>query len=241
MNVSRSFAFVNAISACQTPGEIGDHLVRLAEAFGFSSVFGGLVPRDSRTSRKEIAPLVLVQHVPNDWAVRYNARGYLFKDPIFHRLQADPQPFSWADAYASCPMETDRKLVGGEAATFGLTGGYVVPITTLDQRIAAVSFGGDRPALDPESAAALGFAANFAVGRFLQLHASVAETPATMTPRERECLLWSSDGKTESVIADILGISTSTVSKHIASARDKLDAMNKTHAVALALRRKRLP
>lgn len=85
------------------------------------------------------------------------------------------------------------------------------------------------------------FAANLAVGRFLQLHASAAAMPATMTPRERECLLWSSDGKTEPDIAKILEISTSTVSKHIASVRDKLDAMNKTHAVALALRRKLLP
>lgn len=240
MNVSRSFAFVNAISAAQTRGAIGGHLVRLAEAFGFSSVFGGLVPRDTRTPRQAIAPLVLVQHVPEEWAARYNARGYLFKDPVFHRLQADAQPFTWADASASCPVETDRKLVDGEAAAFGLTGGFVVPVTTLDQRIAAVSFGGDRAALDPESAAALGFAANVAVGRFLQLHASAAAAPATVTTRERECLLWSSEGKTEADIADILAISASTVSKHIASAKFKLDAVNKAHAIALAFRRRML-
>ncbi len=239
MNVSRSFAFVNAIAAAQTPAEIGRQLIRLGEVFGFASVFGGLVPR-ARTPKQEIAPLVLVQHVPEGWAARYNDRGYLFKDPVFHRLQADTQPFSWAESYASCPNDSDRKLVGGEAAAFGLTGGFVVPVTTLDQRIAAISFGGDRSPLDPESAAALGFAANFAVGRFLQLHASAAHAAGSVTARERECLLWSSEGKTEADIGEILGISTSTVSKHIASAKDKLDAINKTHAVAVAIRRRML-
>ena len=235
MKVARSFAFVNAISAAQTPAELGRQLVCLAEAFGFSSVFGGLVPR-ARTPKKEIAPLVLVQHVPADWAGRYNDRGYLFKDPVFHRLQADPQPFSWADSYASCPSQPDRKLVGGEAAEFGLTGGFVVPVVTLDERIAAVSFGGDRAELDPGHAGQLSFAATCAIGRFLQLHASADISPAEVTPRERECLIWTSEGKTEADIADILGVSTSTISKHIASARDRLHAINKAHAVALAMK-----
>ncbi|WP_282586415.1 hypothetical protein [Lichenifustis flavocetrariae] len=43
MNVARSFAFVNAISAARTPADLGTQLVRLAEAFGFSSVFGDFV------------------------------------------------------------------------------------------------------------------------------------------------------------------------------------------------------
>ncbi len=235
MNVARSFAFVNAVSAARTPGDIGIQLVRLAAAFGFSSVFGGLVPR-ARTPKNQITPLVLVQHMPADWAVRYNERGYLFKDPVFHRLQADPQPFSWADSYASCPIQADRRLVGGEAAEFGLTGGYVVPVITLDERIAAVSFGGDRTTLDPDDAGKLSFAATCAVGRFLQLHASADSPPTPLTPRERECLIWTGEGKTEADIADILGVSTSTISKHIASARDKLHAINKAHAVAVAMK-----
>lgn len=235
MDVSRSFAVVNAIAAAQTPAEIGSQLVRLARGFGFSSVYGGLVPR-RRTPRLEIVPLTLVQHVPEDWARRYNERGYLFRDPVFHRLQSDAQPFTWADSYASCASEVDRKLVSGEARAFGLTNGFVVPVKTLEERIAAVSFGGDRAALDPDEASKLSFVANFAIGRFLQLHALADGAPAQLTPRERECLVWSSEGKTEADIAEILGVSTSTISKHIASAKDRLGAMNKTHAVAVAMK-----
>lgn len=202
MDVSRSFAVVNAISAAQTPAEIGNQLVRLATGFGFSSVYGGLVPR-GRTVKREIAPLTLVQHLPKDWAWRYNERGYLFRDPIFHRLQTDPQPFTWADSYASCAREGDRKLVGGEAQAFGLRDGFVVPVKTLEERIAAVSFGGDRAALDPDEASKLSFFANVAIGRFLQLHALADGASAQLTPRECECLVWSSEGKTEADIAKI--------------------------------------
>lgn len=67
--------------------------MRIAKAFGFSSVYGGLVPR-GRTPRREIAPLTLVQHVPADWARRYNERDYLFRIPVFRRLYTDPQPFT---------------------------------------------------------------------------------------------------------------------------------------------------
>lgn len=235
MDVSRSFAFVNAISAAQTPAEVGAHLVRLAKASGFSTVYGGLVP-PRRAPRREIAPLTLIQHVPEDWAARYNGRGYLFRDPVFHRLQSDTQPFTWGESYASCASNADRTLVDGEARAFGLADGFVVPVKTLEERIAAVSFGGDRAALDPDDAGKLSFVANYAIGRFLQLHAAVNTSPMRLTPRERECLLWSSEGKTEADIGDILSVSTSTISKHIASARDRLGAINKTHAVAVAMK-----
>ena len=79
-----------------------------------------------------------------------------------------------------------------------------------------MSFGGDRAALDPDDAGKLSFVANYAIGRFLQLHAAVDSAPMRLTPRERECLLWSSEGKTEADIGDILSVSTSTISKHIA-------------------------
>ncbi|WP_245270124.1 helix-turn-helix transcriptional regulator [Nitrobacter hamburgensis] len=45
-----------------------------------------------------------------------------------------------------------------------------------------------------------------------------------VTPRELDCLLWAGEGKTDWEISVILGISPSTVTKHIASARDKLNA-----------------
>lgn len=56
----------------------------------------------------------------------------------------------------------------------------------------------------------------------------------TLSPREIECLGWAAHGKTEEDIALILGRSRETVHFHLNNALRKLNAGNRTHAVAIA-------
>ncbi len=58
-----------------------------------------------------------------------------------------------------------------------------------------------------------------------------------LSPRERECLQWTAAGKTTWEIAAILEISPNTIDGYVAAATRKLGAVNRTHAVAEALRR----
>ncbi|WP_102958854.1 helix-turn-helix domain-containing protein [Mangrovicella endophytica] len=57
----------------------------------------------------------------------------------------------------------------------------------------------------------------------------------TLTPRETECLALVSQGLTSDEIAGRLNLSRYTVDNHIAAAVDKLQAMNRTHAVAKSI------
>ena len=57
-----------------------------------------------------------------------------------------------------------------------------------------------------------------------------------ITPREREALSWSAEGKSFQDIATIMRISAETVKAHLDSARFKLGALTRTHAVVKALR-----
>lgn len=63
------------------------------------------------------------------------------------------------------------------------------------------------------------------------------ETHTRLTPREREILQWVAIGKTDEEIADILSISTMTVTSHVENAKQKLDAFRRTYAVVQAIRR----
>jgi len=56
-----------------------------------------------------------------------------------------------------------------------------------------------------------------------------------LTAREREVLTWAAQGKSAQDIAEILGISKRTVEEHTHSACRKLNAANRTHAVAVAM------
>jgi DNA-binding CsgD family transcriptional regulator len=56
----------------------------------------------------------------------------------------------------------------------------------------------------------------------------------SLTPREREVLLWLTRGKSNSQIAEILAIKSATVSKHLERIYPKLGVENRTAAATLA-------
>lgn len=214
-------------------------LLEVAARFGFTAIFGGIVPI-KRVPKAEIASRILFQHFPVEWAGRYSRQGYVFRDPIVHRLRYDRTPFSWNDAYRSCSKAGDVALIRGEASEFGLRQGHVVPVSMIDGGLTAVSFGGPKLDCSAGDLSVLNFAASYAVGSCLHHAESLRRYHHNLTPREYDCLLWAGEGKTDWEISVILGISRSTVLKHIAAAREKLGAVNKTHAIAKAIRRKLL-
>jgi LuxR family transcriptional regulator, quorum-sensing system regulator BjaR1 len=233
----KTWDYIERIGQAADTSHVEACLLDVASGFGLTSIFGGVVP-EQRLSRLDVEARILLQHFPDEWARRYNDGAYVFRDPVVHRLKADRNPFSWDESYESCPVSSDVKLIKGEASAFGLREGYVIPVVLLDDALGAVSFGGSHMEISDEERAALGFATNYAIGRLLQLRSNRAEPANDLTPREFDCLLWAAEGKTDWEISVILGISKSTVVKHIVSARDKLGAVNKAHAIAIALRDK---
>ena len=60
--------------------------------------------------------------------------------------------------------------------------------------------------------------------------------PAGLTPRETEVLSLMANGLSDKLIAARLSIARSTVSNHVTIILLKLDAANRTEAVAIAIR-----
>ena len=234
----KTWGFIEQIGRAVGKEDVERALLELAAMYGFSTLFGGLVPDLNASLRpRDVESKILFQHFPTEWAERYNASNYVLRDPIVHRLQKDRSTFTWAEAYASCKSAEDVKIIKGEASEFGLRAGYVVPIMTLDWVSLAFSFGGEEPEIDPDRLGMLAFVTNYAAGRMLQILSSRSSGKrSVVTTRESDCLLWASEGKTDWEISVILGISRSTVTKHILSARQKLGAVSKARAIAIALR-----
>ena len=57
-----------------------------------------------------------------------------------------------------------------------------------------------------------------------------------ITAREAECLRWCAEGKTSEEIGIILSLSTHTVNHYLISATKKLNAVNRMHAITIAIR-----
>ncbi|WP_313903251.1 helix-turn-helix domain-containing protein [Rhizobium leguminosarum] len=62
------------------------------------------------------------------------------------------------------------------------------------------------------------------------------ECVPSLSPREKECLLWIAQGKTSWETAVIMGISENTVAFHVKNCLRKLDVRTRTAAVATATR-----
>jgi LacI family transcriptional regulator len=62
------------------------------------------------------------------------------------------------------------------------------------------------------------------------------EVDSPISTRERECLKWAAKGKTSWEISQILGVTESTIIYHLRNATRKLNAANRLHAVAKALK-----
>ncbi len=212
-------------------------LLEITRPLGIALIGGGLVPTP-QASMREIRKRMLLQRFPGEWADRYNGRRYVYRDPVVERLRIDRAPFTWEDAYSSSAHAHNVALIDGEAREFGLQGGFVVPVTLPDGNVAAISFGGADSDFSPEDRSLLVFLANCAFGAILQRRRHLTGSREPLSPREHECLLWAADGKTDGEIATILGISKPTVTKHILSVREKLDAVTKAHAIAVAFREK---
>jgi DNA-binding CsgD family transcriptional regulator len=58
-----------------------------------------------------------------------------------------------------------------------------------------------------------------------------------LTKREKQVLEYCADGFTALEIAEAMDVSFRTANAHISAARARLKAKNKTHAVAIAIRR----
>jgi len=76
----------------------------------------------------------------------------------------------------------------------------------------------------------------YAFERMRQLLGRKSEVKPPLTPREREVLAWSAQGKSAWEIGTILSVGKRTVDEHAQTAMRKLGAVNRTQAVAIALR-----
>ena len=84
----------------------------------------------------------------------------------------------------------------------------------------------------PDDAFAVQLAGLVVTERLLDWAEPRAEAGPMLTPRERDCLAWVAEGKSDWEISVILGVSQATAGFHVDNARRKLGAVNRAQAIA---------
>jgi len=191
------------------------------------------VPKKSN----ELSLLTSTVTYPIEWQHRYFERQYVLVDPVVsHGLRAT-LPFDWSD-FATDDLQVHEFLK--DASRFGLgSNGLSIPIRARDGSVSIVSFTSDHSHVDWE----LFKRENM---RELQILSVLLDAAAKMpqalrigrtllSQREEQCLIWAARGKTYEDIAEILEISYGSVKRYLDTARHKLNCINLTHAVAVAI------
>src|SRR3569832_66804 len=100
------------------------------------------------------------------------------------------------------------------------------------RRVASLHLGFPRRAFAPDEATIIQLAGLMLTERIMDLAAPANDDDDGLTRRERDCLAFVAEGKSDWEISVILGISQATAKFHVDNARRKLGATNRAHAVA---------
>ncbi|MBM2576858.1 LuxR family transcriptional regulator [Jannaschia sp. Os4] len=213
------------------------HLWRAARAF----LRARGVVRMSYHHQSVVTPesaVVVAEGFPKDWVRHYVEHELSLADPITALAAKRSQPFFWSD------VDMLTTLTGTEAAflceleTAELGDGLAMQVYGPNMRSAYVGLGfgpGLRPDLAPAGVFELKAAVQIAHLRFCEITEHRTALERDLSPREEEILGWIARGKSNGVIASILGLSRHTVDTLVRRLFDKLGVADRTTAVIRGL------
>ena len=224
----------NAKSAQEAAGLFGDVL----KDYGYDRFCYSLVT--DHPSLGLDAGHGIVANYPEDWMSHYKANLYETKDPVPRYGLGMLRPFTWESLKHTQELKADEKKVMNEAEEAGLLDGIAIPICGQNGEVAGVgmasSIGGIRPDISMlRKLQALAIQFHLVFTDFE--NKDRPSQSVHLTSREKEILLWAAEGKSDSVIAEIIGVSHATIRFHMNNIFKKLDANERTLATVKAIRK----
>jgi DNA-binding CsgD family transcriptional regulator len=237
------FEFLESSNRTKSPSDLFALLLSAAEKEGFDRVaYGALNYREPLHLPDNPAPAVAM-NFPDDWRDHYFERKYDEIDPVVALTPSIAQPFLWSWLQQRFDLKFKQRLMFDEARTAGLNNGISVPLHGAWGRVAVVSFASRATDSEPEAkidrlnALASQFHVAFThMSQGTSQGTRSPEMPVQLSRRERDCLIWTAQGKSSWDIGMILNISGNTVNFHVKNAMRKLGTASRTVAVVKAIR-----
>jgi LuxR family transcriptional regulator, quorum-sensing system regulator BjaR1 len=230
-------ASVEEVEASRSAAEVKEVLGRSLGRFGLTAFLATILPERSDRLEQHI----LLDGWPPDWRGRYLEKKYYEHDPIARHCAATSYPFVWSEIPAPLFQDPRALRVLEEAAEFGLSDGFCVPVHGLHGP-GGVWAAGEQVNLIYPARRMLHLLSIYAYGAAHRMHRTAVPpgSAKVLTNREREILMRLAEGRPAHEVADLLSISYHTVVQHLTTIRKKLRTQNTVHSVAEAVRRKLL-
>jgi len=230
--------FVNEVVNVKDLGILRDRFSKFVGDLGFSTfAYVGL-----HLPPHELPHPLVVSTYPDQWQTYYIETDLDKIDPVLTQCMRSMTPFTWDGLLDQQQISKRQRAIFFDASDIGLLHGLTVPIHGYGAEFGLLSVTSDatqkefaqvtRRFLHELHIAALYY--HTAVKNSLDAEAG-PRAVVRLSPREMECLLWASHGKTSWETAEILKISENTVNFHLKSAMAKLGVYNKRQAVVKAI------
>lgn len=234
-------SFVEETNRAKSSNEVSALLENALKDFGYDRFCYSLITAHPSLGLR--AGHGIAKNYPDDWMAHYQASRYEKIDPIPRYGCLTAKPFTWESVIETRNLSPEEKKVMNEAAEARLLDGIAIPICGHNGELAGVGMASSAGGIRPDSdllykVRALAHQFHIAyTERVTKDHTSVlAMKDIRLTDREKEILLWAAEGKSDSVIAEIIGVSHATVRFHMNNIFRKLQANERTLATVKAIR-----
>lgn len=225
-----------SLQSCGTVEELHAATAVISKRMGFEHFLYAVQVNTSLTRPYQF----VLSGYPKQWREHYIEMNYQEIDPTIRHCSTRVTPIAWHNQVFK---ERDPARMLSEAKDAGLVHGASFSVHGGRGEAAMLSLVTGRAAREAES----DVAASMAQGQLLAcyLHEAVqrivlAQGPLkiqkiSLTPREKECLLWAAEGKTAWEIGAIINTSERTAVFHLQNAANKMGVKNRHHAISRAV------
>ncbi|MDT8388360.1 MAG: LuxR family transcriptional regulator [Thiogranum sp.] len=237
MPVTGCIDLIEALSSAGTVDELHTVCSRLCEDYGFERFIYG-----SRIPTSFVKPyFIFISGYPKAWRDHYTQNNYMVVDPTVVYCAENITPMLWDGRSVLHDPTPEVQRFMSEAQDFGISSGISFPVHSAQGDFAMLSLASElqvinRPMIDQVLPVGQLFTAYLheAVRRVFDSDV-LPLTRVELTQREKECLLWVTEGKTNWETSRILNISERTVVFHLQNIQTKLGVSNRHQAVARAV------
>jgi DNA-binding CsgD family transcriptional regulator len=171
------------------------------------------------------------------WQHRYFEKQYVLIDPVVAYGSKAVLPFDWDELVSDDPSV---KAFFMDALSYDVgRNGISIPVRNRRGAFAVVSFTSNHTKQEWHEYKKSNMVKLQLISVLIDSAASINLKlnipPVKLSKREEQCLIWAARGKTYRDICEILNISFGSVKSYLDTARHKLNCINLTHAVAVAI------
>jgi DNA-binding CsgD family transcriptional regulator len=234
------FEFVECSNRTRSLPDLFALLVAAADNEGFDQVaYGALNYHEPLHLVDHQAPAIAI-NFPHDWRSHYFERKYHHIDPVVTLTPSIARPFLWSWLQQQPTLRYQQRVIFEEARVAGLKNGLSIPLHGAWGHVAVLSFASRAADSDPDAKLSR---LNVLASQFHVAFTDMSprrgppDLMVQLSQREKDCLMWTAQGKSSWDIGMILNISGNTVNFHIKNAMQKLGTTSRTVAVVKAIRR----